>query len=250
MKCFKVMVFALFFLSTFCFNACTVMQKAPMAPVIFTVTIENISDSSAIPTPLAPGVWAVHTSPYVLYKATHPDMGMGLEPLAEDGMPNSLYAHVMTMKNVGAAGIFDTPSDMDKPGPLMPGASYSFTVMGMPGDRLSFATMFVQSNDLFFGTMDQGVPLFRGETPISGDYTPQVMLWDAGTEINEAPGKGMYQAPRQMGPGMGAPEHGNVRLITDGYPPSREMIRITIKNSMHTMDKMTPMPGHGSHSGH
>lgn len=222
-------------------SACSMRHKGHMmTPVSFTVTIENVSKGSALPTPLAPGVWAVHTDPYLLYRTARQDLGKGLEPLAEDGMPGKLYTHLLELADVGAAGVFDTPSDMDKPGPLMPGASYRFTLRALPGDKLSFATMFVQSNDLFFGTMDRGIPLFRGKTPISGDYTPQVLLWDAGTEVNEPPGRGAYQAPRQKGPNMGAPEYGMVEIITEGYPKVSEMIRVTIKNDMHDMQSLEP----------
>ena len=51
----------------------------------FVLRIENISDGSSFPTPLAPGVGVVHTGPAPLFINGMADMGMGLEGLAEDG---------------------------------------------------------------------------------------------------------------------------------------------------------------------
>lgn len=56
------------------------------------------------------------------------------------------------------------------------------------------------------------------------------MLWDAGTEVNEEPGVGPNQAPRQPAPNTGPSEHGVVRPVRDGYtyPATAEVIRVTI----------------------
>ncbi|MEM7333849.1 MAG: spondin domain-containing protein [Chloroflexota bacterium] len=51
----------------------------------FTLTITNISDSSSVATPLAPGVGVVHTAPAPFFINGQPDLGIGLEALAEDG---------------------------------------------------------------------------------------------------------------------------------------------------------------------
>ena len=60
--------------------------------------------------------------------------------------------------------------------------------------------MYVQSNDLFLSPGDTGIALFADDgLPISGDITAQIGLWDAGTEVNEEPGVGANQAPRQAG---------------------------------------------------
>jgi hypothetical protein len=42
-------------------------------------------------------------------------------------------------------------------------------------------------------------------------------LWDAGTEVNELPGVGLSEAPRQSGPDTGPDENGNVRIVSDGF---------------------------------
>jgi hypothetical protein len=100
---------------------------------------------------------------------------------------------------------------------------------------LTIATMFAQSNDLFYAPREDGIALFdAGGKPIAGDVTPQIVLWDAGTEKNEEPGLGPNQAPVQPAPNTGPSEHGVVRPIgkmKDGfhYPSVAEVLRVTIK---------------------
>ncbi|MDE2705716.1 MAG: spondin domain-containing protein, partial [Gemmatimonadota bacterium] len=160
------------------------------------------------------------------------DRGAGLEALAEDGNPAELAASLP--RN---SGIFNTPVGADSPGPLAfmdMGNAYEFTFVARPGDRLSFATMYVQSNDLFLAPGDTGIALFTNDRqPISGDVTDQIGLWDAGTEVNEQPGVGANQAPRQAGANTGVDEGGVVRLVDDGftYPAIADIVRITISSS-------------------
>jgi hypothetical protein len=103
----------------------------------------------------------------------------------------------------------------------------------MEGDMLSFATMYVQSNDLFFSPGETGISLFPGGNPVTGDITAQVLLFDAGTEVNEQPGVGPNQAPRQAAPDTGPDENGTVRAISDvldgfTYPAVDAVITVTI----------------------
>lgn len=56
----------------------------------FRLTLLNISDSSDIETPFAPGVYAIHTSGMPLFELGEPDAQEGLEALAEDGDPSGL----------------------------------------------------------------------------------------------------------------------------------------------------------------
>jgi hypothetical protein len=97
--------------------------------------------------------------------------------------------------------------------PATPGKSYRFSFEASPGHRLSFATMYVQSNDGFYAPPDSGLPLYSGTTPVTGNVTSQISLWDAGTEVNQQPGSGPDQAPRQSGPNTGPSERANVDLI-------------------------------------
>jgi len=99
-----------------------------------------------------------------------------------------------------------------------------------PGQRLSLAFMFGQSNDLFYAARGPGIDLFPNGQPLSGDLTAQLVLWDAGTEVNEEPGVGSNQAPRQPAPNTGPSERLPVAPVHDAftYPPTAQVIRVTI----------------------
>ena len=191
----------------------------------------NLADQSGLVTPFAPGVWAVHTGANPLFTAGQPDRGQGLEALAEDGDPSTLDKALTDQKGVISSGAFNTPVGAAEPGALLPGHAYAFSFEAAPGDYVSFATMFVQSNDLFYGPNGRGIALFGSDgTPIRGNVTDQVLLWDTGTEVNQAPGFGPDQAPRQAGPNSGADEQGRVHVVSDGfsYPATAGTIRVTI----------------------
>jgi hypothetical protein len=90
--------------------------------------------------------------------------------------------------------------------------------------------MFGQSNDLFYAPGEKGIALFANGRPVSGDVTSQLVLWDAGTEVNEEPGFGPNQAPRQGAPNTGTPEKKAVGPVKDGftYPKVGDVLRVTI----------------------
>ncbi|NKB70898.1 MAG: hypothetical protein GKR89_27830 [Candidatus Latescibacteria bacterium] len=187
---------------------------------------EALAAHTGVTTILAPGVFVVHNDGEPLFSAGQADRGIGLEALAEDGNPGPLAE-----SQDGPHGVFAVPVGSDGPGPLPPGGAYEFELMAKPGYYLSFATMFVQSNDLFFAPQAGGIALFQANgRPAHGDITDQILLWDAGTEVNQAPGIGPDQAPRQSGPDTGADEGGAVRLVDDGfsYPAVGHVLRVTV----------------------
>ena len=196
-------------------------------------TLATVLGGGDFTTPLAPVVWTVHGDTMgagVFFTSDEADRGHGLEALAEDGNPAPLAESLMDSNH----GVQAVPDGADGPGPAFPGEGYSFTVNAAPGEYLSFATMFVQSNDLFYGPDESGIALFddMGQ-PIAGRVTRQIDLWDAGTEVNQEPGVGADQAPRQAGPDTGADEMGVVQLIADSgdghtYPHDAAVVRVTI----------------------
>ena len=191
----------------------------------------ELAARTGLASPIAPGVYAAHAGASALFMAGAADGGEGMEALAEDGDPSGLFSVVAAKAGVTDSGVFNTPDGAAGPAPAFPGDSYVFTVRAMPGDRLSFATMFVQSNDLFYAPAEAGVALFdTSGNPKSGDITGMVLLWDAGTEVNEAPGLGPNQAPRQSGANSGTLENGTVRQVNDeyGYPDVDQIIRVTL----------------------
>ena len=214
------------------------LAAPPKGQMTFTVRIENVSTPSTLklsngstaPAPHSPGAWVVQEKPARLFESGKLQSGWGLEMQAEDGDPTKLAQHCMHHAGVMAAGVFNVPKGDDKPGPALPGKAYEFTVMAKPGDRLAFTTMFGQSNDVFFAPDEKGIALFANGRPVSGDVTSQVMLWDAGTEVNEEPGAGPNQAPRQMAPNTGTSEAKPVMKLKDMYnwPRVADVIRVTI----------------------
>lgn len=176
----------------------------------FEVTLEAPEDAAS---PLSPGIFIVHADGMPLFTQMTKDRGLGLEHIAEDGDP------MMAAEMIPGAMVFNTPVGDSEPGPATPGKKFTFTITAKPGDHLSFATMFGQSNDSFYAPMDTGIPLFVGNEPVSGDMTAKVMLWDAGTEVNQMPGEGADQAPRQAEANTGAQESETIQLtsVRDGF---------------------------------
>lgn len=231
----------------------------------FTLTIENLSDTASLPTPLAPGVWVVHHGDQTPLFVEGMPASEGLERIAEDGDNSITSTELMDNSGLvtpfapGAFGInnpvfilgsaaseafealaedgnasgyetiFNTPVGAAGPGPIFPGQSYSFEFTAENGDELSFATMLVQSNDWVVGT--EGISLFVNGTPLSGDITLELDIYDSGTEMDQYPGAGAHQAPRQSGPNMGPDENGIVEEeteLTNNVPALQNMIRVTI----------------------
>jgi hypothetical protein len=106
-------------------------------------------------------------------------------------------------------------------------------IKAKPGEMLTFATMFGQSNDCFYAPKGGDITLFDQDgKPIMGDRTVEVALYDAGTEVNQIPGIGPDQGPRQNPKTwrQGELEHATVQPVRDGwaYPPVTEVIRVTV----------------------
>ena len=180
---------------------------------------ESLEANSSLPTPIAPVAAVAHHGPNPLFTAGTDTRAEGLEMLAEDGGPGVV---VETVGGVAAT----MPEAASEARPAFPGEAYEFTIEASPGYRLSLATMFVQSNDWFLAL--DGVDLFDGDTPIEGDVTEHVTLWDAGTEADQVPGVGADQAPRQAGPDTGADDPDDtVRLIG----PGDHIVEVTISTS-------------------
>ncbi len=121
-----------------------------------------------------------------------------------------------------------------------PGQSISVDFQAGKGHFLSFATMLAQTNDLFYAPDAGGIALYDDSgNALTGDITAKLDLWDAGTEVNQEPGVGADQAPRQSGPNTGAAENGTVQLIEDvndgfTYPADEEVFRAELAHDGET----------------
>jgi hypothetical protein len=215
----------------------------PGSAARFTIRIENVStpatlklsNGSTAPAPNAPGLWVVYTDGDPIFTPGKTDRGQGLESLAEDGSPIKLAEAIAQARGVVSSGTFTMPVGDTQAGPALPGKAFEFTITAEPGQKLAIASMFGQSNDLFFATVAGGIPLFSGGNPIEGDITSKLALWDAGTEVNEEPGLGPNQAPRQAAPNTGKSEREPVQLVSqvrDGfrYPKTSQVIRVTVRS--------------------
>jgi len=189
-----------------------------------------VADMSGYVSPFAPGVYAIGTQGYFLFEEGKPDSGSGIEALAEDGNPAILDASLEGEVGVRPHGVFSVPNGMSSGAPIFPGEYYEFSFEAQEGDYLSLASMLVQSNDLFVAFDDMGVALFNNGVAKTGDVTSMLKLWDAGTEMNEYPGAGNNQAPRQAGANTGPSESKTIMVVDNEFelPDVDQLVRITI----------------------
>jgi hypothetical protein len=212
---------------------------AAIAATAFTIRVENISrgealklsDGKSAPFVSAPVLWVVHTtSTNPIFIGGEQDAGVGLELLAETGNPADLVKSLTRKAGVVSVGADATPVGTEAEGPITPGQSYEFKIVAHPGQILSTAWMFGQSNDLFYSN-DRPIALFDASgRAVSGEMTTQLSLWDAGTEVNEEPGLGPNQGPRQKTPEDGAQERQGIAHVNDkySYPRTADVLRVTV----------------------
>lgn len=194
-----------------------------------------VADNAGITFPASPGAWVVHKSATMpLFADGKADYGDGIEHIAEDGNPSMLGESLPSLSGFVGGAVFNTPVGKDAPGPILPGAKYSFEFDASPGDALSFATMLAATNDVFFAPEAQGIALFDADgEPVSGDVTSDVVLWDAGTEANEMPGIGPNTVTNQLAPDTGEAGEGKVQRLSkvdDGfeYPEVDTLLKVTL----------------------
>src|SRR6266404_3645150 len=208
-------------------------------PTKFSVRIENIStpngqtasDGTKWSFALSPGLWVLNDKKSGLFTEGKP-ASKGLESQAEDGDPSGLVGLLMMSHHASSLhGVFNTPIGMMGPGPIRPGDSVEFGFTANPAMKLSLTLMNGQSNDEFYAPDENGIALFDAKgAPFSGDITAKLILWDAGTEVNEELGIGPNQGPRQKGPNTGPDEHGVVTRAKSeaSYTKNAELFRVTI----------------------
>ena len=203
----------------------------------FKVRVENISDragcpaqdGSKYPFALSPGFYALSSNKTDLFRDGK-KASAALEAQAEDGNPSLFAKKFLTVLGGLYIGVFDKPVGSDMASPIFSGGAFEFEFTANEGMKLNLTTMFGQSNDLFYAPTG-GIDLFDTKgNAISGDITDKFLLWDAGTEVNQAPGLGADQGPRQKAPNTGADENGVVHIVKDGfvYPNTKDVLRVTI----------------------
>lgn len=120
---------------------------------------------------------------------------------------------------------------------ILPGQSVSIQFSAAKGEAISFATMYGASNDLFFAPENPGIQVYNNDgTPIEGDVSMQVKLWDNGTRINQKPGASVSH------PGVAESKNITEVNATDAqgnsYLAASKLVKATLKyngNSLFTL---------------
>jgi len=220
---------------------CTQDEEVAAEPVKFNVNLENISaegdlvPSSGDPTNImfAPGILIVHDDAFALFNDGEPSLFPGFEAMVEDGSNAGLIDDLNGEGGVVSAESYAALDESYADAPMLPGERATMSLEAIPGDFLTVATMFGESNDVFVAAI--AIPLFDADGNAEDiDASADLTLWDAGTEMNEEPGLGENQAPRQPAPASGDAENGNVVEIngTDAsgfvYPAASDMLSLRI----------------------
>jgi hypothetical protein len=186
---------------------------------------------SGAATPISPGMYAVHHDSEPLYALGLPDLGIGLEALAESGNPMPLFDTLKSAERTAqltTTGWFDTPVGADKAGAARPGNAFEITVTAQPGERLSWVSMFGMSNDWFFGTRPEGIALFDDMgMPVRGDVSRSIAIYDAGTEVDQELAIGPDTGPQQAAPNTGAVDP--IDLVRELPIAASNHLRVTLE---------------------
>lgn len=112
---------------------------------------------------------------------------------------------------------------------ILPGQSVSISFYAAKNQRLTFATMYGWSNDLFFAPENPGITLYNEDgSPITGNVSSQIKLWDNGTRVNQAPGAGV------MHPGTAEATPVNIKEVSgtddfgNTYLPAAQLMNASL----------------------
>ena len=164
--------------------------------------------------------------------------GTWLTSCSDDDDDTPIGNAVITIENVSTVKDFVQSGTFQMEGTqpiIMPGQSVSFKFHAGKGQALMFATMYGYSNDVFFAPENAGIFLFNADgTPVTGDVSSSVKLWDNGTRINQVPGTEVEHP--------GEAEIGNVKMIKDKdaqgntYPEASELMKVTLAYTAQTSE--------------
>lgn len=111
---------------------------------------------------------------------------MVVSPVSPSGMKTITIRNIGSSKQLVESGTFKGMGSATVNTPLiLPGQEVSFSFYAGKGQTLNFATMYGWSKDCFFAPADSGLALYHADgTPVTGDISDQIMLWDDGTKTN------------------------------------------------------------------
>jgi hypothetical protein len=158
--------------------------------------------------------------------------------------PNTItIENVLDSKPLVESGTF---TGTGTPAVIPPGQSVSFSFSAAKNQRLTFATMYGWSNDLFFAPANPGIKLYNDDgTPITGDVSSNIKLWDNGTRINQAPGMSVTHpgtaeaTPKMIKEVSGTDDYGNA------YLPASQLMNVTLAYNSNSTFTVTIMNSSG-----
>lgn len=173
----------------------------------------------------------------------------------QTGMPSTITVeNVLDSRPLVQSGTFENEGSAPV---IMPGESISFQFSAAKGQALSFATMYGWSNDLFFAPTNPGITLYEEDgTPIEGDVSSQIKLWDNGTRINQAPGANVNHPGTADAAGQNITEVADTDAQGNSYAAASSLMKaslhyegnstftLTIENTSGNTNNPTPFsPG-------
>jgi hypothetical protein len=156
-------------------------------------------------------------------------------PPADSGQKSTITVeNVLNSQPLVESGTFQSAGSSPL---IFPGQSVTIQFSAAKGEALTFASMYGWSNDLFFAPANPGIQVYDANgTPIEGDVSSQVKLWDNGTRINQAPGASVNHP--------GVADTKNITEINgtdaqgNSYLPASSLVKATLKyngNSIFTL---------------
>jgi hypothetical protein len=158
--------------------------------------------------------------------------------------PNTItIENVLDSKPLVESGTF---MGTGTPPVILTGQSVSFSFSAAKNQRLTFATMYGWSNDLFFAPANPGIKLYMDDgTPITGDVSSQIKLWDNGTRVNQVPGMTVTH------PGTAEATQKNIKEVTgtddygNAYVAASELMKVSLVYNGNSMFTATIMNNSG-----
>ncbi len=145
--------------------------------------------------------------------------------------------NVVQVKDFVQSGTF---KGQGNPPVVFPGQSVSIKFNAAKGQRFAFATMYGASKDWFFAPENPGLKLYNDDgSPITGNVSSQIKLWDNGTKQNttgDSESKSISEVP-----GIDASSLVHLNL---SYQEDKSEFTLTIQNTSGGSDNETPLsPG-------
>ena len=158
--------------------------------------------------------------------------------------PNTItIENVLDSKPLVESGTF---MGTGTPPVILPGQSVSFSFSAAKNQRITFATMYGWSNDLFFAPANPGIKLYNDDgTPITGDVSSNIKLWDNGTRVNQAPGMNVTHpgtaevTQKTIKEVNGTDDYGNA------YLPASELMKVSLAYNGNSTFTLTIMNNSG-----